>query len=89
MPSPQLLAASNCIVHGAACQWYVALQSKRFGYQTFEQSKPDTEAGNPGLTEYLKLGRAIGESPKEIEKNLRARGVPVSWDNTAEDYMQK
>ena len=72
-----------------AYQCVVLLQSKRFGHQNFELNKPNSEAGNLGMTEYLKLGRAIGESPKEIEKNLRARGVPVSWDKTAEDYMQK
>lgn len=65
------------------------LQSKRFGNQSFELKTPDADAGELGLTDYLKMGRAIGESPAEVEKALKARGVAVKWDTTAQNYMQQ
>lgn len=63
------------------------LQSKRFGNQTFELKTSDSS--DSSLTDYLKLGRAMGESPAEVEKALKAKGAVVEWDNTAQDYMQE
>lgn len=65
------------------------LQSKRFGNQTFELKTPDAEAGESDLTDYLRMGRALGESPAEVEKTLKARGVAVNWDTKAQNYMQQ
>lgn len=65
------------------------LQSKRLGHQSSELKTPSTAAGEMGLTGYLILGRAIGESPTEVEKTLKARGVATNWDSTAQDYMQE
>ena len=65
------------------------LQSKRFGNQTFELKTPDADAGDSGLTDYLRMGRALGESPAEVEKTLKARGVAVNWDTEAQNYMQQ
>lgn len=67
------------------------LQSKRFGHQIIDLKTPNPGDGDSSshLTDYLKLGRAIGESPVEVEKNLKARGVAVNWDNDALNYMQK
>lgn len=63
------------------------LQSKRFGNQTFELKTSDST--DSSLTDYLKLGRAMGESPAEVEKALKAKGAVVEWDNTAQNYMQE
>ena len=67
------------------------LQSKRFGQQTFPLKTPVTGDGDSDsyLTDYLKLGRAIGQSPVEVEKNLKTKGVAVDWDTKALNYMQK
>ncbi|KAL3157931.1 hypothetical protein ABBQ32_012333 [Trebouxia sp. C0010 RCD-2024] len=65
--------------------------SKRFGHQTFPLNPPSTDDGDSSsyLTDYLKLGRAIGESPVEVEKKLKAKGVAVEWDTQALNYMQE
>ncbi|KAL3159953.1 hypothetical protein ABBQ38_010341 [Trebouxia sp. C0009 RCD-2024] len=65
--------------------------SKRFGHQPFPLKAPSTDDGDSSsyLTDYLKLGRAIGESPVEVEKNLKAKGVAVEWDTKALNYMQE
>ena len=39
--------------------------------------------------DYLQFGRAIGDQPKDVEKSLRTRNVPVKRDSSAEDYIER
>ena len=65
-------------------------QSKSFGgTQSPAANSSSTQTNEATFMDYLQFGRAIGDQPKDVEKSLRTRNVPVKRDSSAEDYIER